>query len=97
MLGGGVEQVGATVLGSLGQHLRRRQGGRFVSSWFAACIRVGAAHGGGEHGAKRANADVLASDASNAPCRAWTVLIKGSEGALRGRDVGASDRLLQGA
>ena len=38
---GGEQQVGAPVFGGLGEHLRCRQRGRFVSSEFAAGVGVG--------------------------------------------------------
>jgi hypothetical protein len=38
---GGEQQVGAPVFGGLGEHLRCRQRGRFVSSEFAAGVGIG--------------------------------------------------------
>ena len=65
----GEQQVGAAVFGSLGKHLRRRQGGCFVPSHFAESFRVGAARRRYDHGAERANSDVLARyDQQPPPC-----------------------------
>ena len=95
---GGEQQVGAAVLGGLGEHLRGCQSGRFVPSRLAAGFCLRAAQCRDDYDVEGADPDVLAGDdEQSTPRRARIVSIEGSEGALRGKDVSAPDRFLQGA
>jgi hypothetical protein len=86
------ERVGAAVLGGLGEHLSRRQGGRLFASFFAQSFGICAARRRHNHRAQRANSDVLAGDDEQSPPRrARIVLIESSKGALGRQAVAAPD------